>query len=450
MPAPFVIAHMEVASLLETAGVPLTGDSRAGVFLTNALTGWVPVQHPQAVMYPEMEQEREASENIKQHGTILVILGNPPYNGYPGIAKIEEERDLSLAYGAHIEGLPAPQGHGRNDLYVRFFRIAERRIAQNTNGQGIVCFISNNAWLDGLSHPTMRYHYLHTFPQLFIDNLNGDRFRTGKTTPEGLPDPSVFSTPVNPEGIQPGTAIATLVRTQSSPSTTIHFRNLWGAGKLTQLESESQHRAEPFYDVLQPFFALGLPFAERIHSSAYTSWPRLPEMFPQYYPGVQTKRDALLIDIDKQTLESRLQSYFDPNLSTEAIREHLPYAMKETARFEPVKTRNELLERGFKPWQIVPHLYRPFDLRWLYWEPTTRLLGEKSPDYVQHHVGRLQFFAQQKPRIDYSPPQIARAYASLDLIDRGASCFPLETVERTDILLDTWAIKPNVSETAYR
>ena len=99
MPAPFVIAHMKIARLLEDAGASLGDQHRAGVFLTNALTGWVPVRHPQTVMYPELEQEREDSEQIKQHGTILVILGNPPYNGYAGIAKIEEERDLTNALG---------------------------------------------------------------------------------------------------------------------------------------------------------------------------------------------------------------------------------------------------------------------------------------------------------------------------------------------------------------
>ena len=58
-------------------------------------------------MYPELEQEREDSEVIKQQGTILVILGNPPYNGYAGIAKIEEERDLTTAYRTPVAGLPA-------------------------------------------------------------------------------------------------------------------------------------------------------------------------------------------------------------------------------------------------------------------------------------------------------------------------------------------------------
>jgi hypothetical protein len=43
---------------------------------------------------------------------------------------------------------------------------------------------------------------------------------------------------------------------------------------------------------------------------------------------------------------------------------------------------------------------------------------------------------------------LARAYASLDLVDRGASCFPDGTVELTDILLNTWEIKANLSEAA--
>ena len=176
MPAPFVIAHMEIARLLEEARAPLNDEQRAGIFLTNALTGWIPETHPQSVLSEEFRREREESEHIKQHATILVILGNPPYNGDAGIAKMEEERNLTTAYRAAITGLPAPQGQGLNDLYIRFFRIAERRIAANRDGQGIVSFISNSAWLDGLSHTTMRHHYLHAFSQIWIDNLNGDKY----------------------------------------------------------------------------------------------------------------------------------------------------------------------------------------------------------------------------------------------------------------------------------
>lgn len=186
MPAPFVIAHLQLASLLENAGAPLTDDHRAGVYLTNALTGWVPEEHPQSVIFEEFRREREDSEQIKQQGPILVILGNPPYNGYAGIAKIEEERDLTNEYRTPVEGLPAPQGQGLNDLYIRFFRIAERRIAANADGKGIISFISNYSWLDGLSHPSMRHKYLNTFADIYIDNLHGDR-KISEYAPNGQP-----------------------------------------------------------------------------------------------------------------------------------------------------------------------------------------------------------------------------------------------------------------------
>jgi predicted helicase len=126
-----------------------------------------------------------------------------------------------------------------NDLYVRFYRMAERCIADQT-GRGVVSFISNYSWLDGLSHPGMRERYLEAFDVVMIDNLNGDKYKTGKTTPDGKPDPSIFSTEFNREGIQVGTAIATLVRKpQHEDAKTVHFRHLWGTGKLAQLKAEA-------------------------------------------------------------------------------------------------------------------------------------------------------------------------------------------------------------------
>jgi hypothetical protein len=184
LPAPFVIAHLQLGLELETLGAPLSdrGDppERAGVYLTNAFTGWEPPKEKlKQIAFPGFDDERDAAGRVKQEKPILVILGNPPYNGYAGIA-MDEERDLSTAYRT-TKKVAAPQGQGLNDLYVRFFRMAERRIVEK-NGQGIVCFISNYSWLDGLSFTGMREHYLDVFD------------KTGKLTPEGAPDPSIFST----------------------------------------------------------------------------------------------------------------------------------------------------------------------------------------------------------------------------------------------------------------
>jgi predicted helicase len=147
LPAPFVVAHLQLGLLLQTLGAPLSdsANERAGVYLTNALTGWTPPTGPkQRLLLPELEAERDAAEHVKRDVPILVILGNPPYNGFAGLA-VDEERDLTNAYRT-TKRAPAPQGQGLNDLYMRFFRMAERRIVERT-GEGIVCFISNYSWL---------------------------------------------------------------------------------------------------------------------------------------------------------------------------------------------------------------------------------------------------------------------------------------------------------------
>ena len=182
LPAPFVIAHLQLALLLETLGAPFSDDraERAGVYLTNALTGWEPAREPKKLLFPEMQAERDAAERVKRQEQILVVLGNPPYNGFAGLA-MDEERGLTTAYRTVKRAAP-PQGQGLNDLFVRFFRMAERRIVETT-GRGVVSFISNYSWLDGLSFTGMRERYLEVFDRIDIDCLNGDKYKTGKLTP---------------------------------------------------------------------------------------------------------------------------------------------------------------------------------------------------------------------------------------------------------------------------
>lgn len=174
LPAPFVVSHLQLGLLLQRLGAPLGGQKgdRAGVFLTNALTGWTAEDEQHPIPFPGMEEERDRSDEVKRSKPILVILGNPPYNGFAGMA-VEEERDLSHAYRTTVKA-PKPQGQGLNDLYVRFFRMAERKIVEQT-GRGVICFISNYSWLDGLSFTGMRERYLEKFDRIWIDNLHGDR-----------------------------------------------------------------------------------------------------------------------------------------------------------------------------------------------------------------------------------------------------------------------------------
>ena len=399
LPAPFVIAHLQIGLLLNQLNAPLRPGQRAGVYLTNALTGWEPPKGPKSMlMFPELEKEREAAEAVKREREILVVLGNPPYSGFAGVA-VEEERELTNAYRTtNNPKLARPQGQGLNDLYVRFYRMAERCIADQT-GRGVVSFISNYSWLDGLSHPGMRERYLDAFDVVMIDNLNGDRYRTGKTTPDGKPDPSIFSTDFNREGIQVGTAIATLVRkAQHEDVKEIHFRNLWGTGKLAQLKNEAANLGAAEYEPVTPSVEIGLPFVPHTFGADYFAWPKLPELFPVSFPGVQSKRDELVVDIDRDRLIERMKSYFETSISHDEMRRISPRSMETTNRnFNPIVTREALQQRGFLPENIVPYCYRPFDKRWIYYEQETNLLQRRSPDYFPHvQPGNVWIEARQR------------------------------------------------------
>ncbi len=386
MPAPFVVAHLQVGLTMQALDAPLSedGTERAGVFLTNALTGWEPtVQKP--LPFPELEEERDRAERVKQETPVLVILGNPPYNGFAGMA-VDEERELSEAY-RKTKQVRRPEGQGLNDLYVRFFRMAERRIAEKT-GQGVVCFISNYSWLDGLSFTGMRERYLEAFDVIRIDSLNGDKYRTGKTTPDGTPDPSIFSTPGDPVGIQVGTAITTLVRkTDHAPTETVGVRHLWGQTKREQLIATAEAEPGVLYGAVSPILPLGLPFVQTAVSDGWHDWPSLPELFPVSFPGVTTNRDSFLVDIDFNRLKDRITDYFNADLSHEEIARRYPVAMKDTTSVShnAISVRESRLAQGHPDaTSYLRYAHRPFDERWLYWESDSGLLARPSPAFRPH------------------------------------------------------------------
>ena len=452
MPAPFVAAHLQVGLALQELDAPLAdgGGERAGIFLTNALTGWEP-RTTKPLPFPELEEERDRAERVKREAPVLVVLGNPPYNGFAGMA-VDEERALSDAYRT-TRRAQRPKGQGLNDLYVRFFRMAERRIAEKT-GRGVVCFISNYSWLDGLSFTGMRERYLEAFDAVRIDCLNGDKYKTGKVAPDGSADPSVFSTEADPVGVQVGTAIATLVRkADHAPAGGVGFRHLWGRGKRAALLASAESAPGALYREFEPVLPLGLPFAPTTVSDAWFDWPALPDLFPTSFPGVKTSRDGFLVDIDLDRLKARIGDYFDPDLSHEEIARRYPAAMKSSSGFvvrDARKVRDVLLARGGPNEEgFVRYTYRPFDDRWLYWEAGDGLLGRPVPQYKPHAFeGNWWLSFNKRPQKGASEPRacVTEQIGCHDLIGNATCFFPAWLRDDGD---DTGR-RPNLTATAHR
>ncbi|MFO8233038.1 MAG: type ISP restriction/modification enzyme [Longimonas sp.] len=275
----------------------------------------------------------------------------------------------------------------------------------------------------------MRARYLDAFNQIWIDSLNVDKYRTGKRTPDGNPDPSVFSTKADPVGIQVDTAIGLLVRqdTEDGPhgTDTVHVRSIWGKTKRERLADTANLSDTEHYDTITPPAKLGLPFLPRKTAADYLDWLKLPELFPTSFPGVKTSRDDAVIDVDRDALVDRMQAYFDPNVSDAEIEQRCARFMKSTKRFDAEAVRETLQKRGFESENIVRYCYRPMDVRWLYWEPETKLLDEKRSDYFPH-VFKDNVWLEARQR---APKAFDRGYVTTVLGDNfGAglsSFFPL-------------------------
>ncbi|MDE2818093.1 MAG: N-6 DNA methylase, partial [Chloroflexota bacterium] len=456
MPAPFVVAHLQVGLTMQALDAPLAedGDERAGIFLTNALTGWEPSGW-KALPFPELEEERERANSVKQEKPILVVLGNPPYNGFAGMA-VDEERELSEAYRA-TKRVRRPEGQGLNDLYVRFFRMAERRIAEKT-GQGVVCFISNYSWLDGLSFTGMRERYLEAFDIIRIDNLHGDRI-ISEYAPDGRTSETVFSISGKSPGIRIGTSITLLSKTSASSTEGKHvlYRGFDQARaderRQALLDSLDAPTMDSGYAKLEPDIRLGLPFKPIAVSEDWFGWPALPDLFPTSYPGVKTSRDSFLVDMDLDRLQARVADYFAAELSHEEIARRYPGVMQSTARYNARAVRSALLDRG-GPIEsgFMRYTYRPFDTRWLYWESETKLLDEKREKYKPHvFKGNVWLEAREREaREGFSRGTLT--YNLADNFGNGLSSFFPAWTRDIGLGADASTVKriPNLSPAAQR
>lgn len=388
MPAAFVIAHWQVGLLLASAGAPLNDmNERAAIYLTNSLTGWQPPAGPTPhLMFPELEAERDAAEAVKHEAPILVVLGNPPYNAFAGTSPVEEA-GLVDPYKFGLRRDWGITHYNLDELYVRFMRVAERRIVEGV-GRGIVCFISSYSYLSDASFVVMRSHLLRGFDTIRIDSLNGDSRETGKRTPNGDPDPSVFSTSQNPAGIRLGTAVGLMVRTGTANTghATVRYRQFWGSRKRQELvESLDDPEIEASYETTIPTARNRFNFRPQAPAASYDEWPSLKDLAEiAPFSGLQEHRMGAIISVDKASLENRMRRYLDPSVTYRTLLEEDVgpvhpaggYAKPEAAR------ARILMQEPYNPQRIVRYALLPLDNRWAYHTLIRPMWNRSRSDYA--------------------------------------------------------------------
>ena len=134
-------------------------------------------------LFTEFFQDNSKRVKKQMATHVRVIAGNPPYSigqksandnaqntVYPAM-----EKRLSETYTKRsLAGL----SKSTYDSYVKAFRWASDRIPQNEGG--IVAFISNGAWLDGIGQDGMRRCIEEEFTSVYVLNLRGNQRTTGE------------------------------------------------------------------------------------------------------------------------------------------------------------------------------------------------------------------------------------------------------------------------------
>lgn len=454
--APFVVSHLQLHLILSSLGTSSDGEERPGIFLTNALTGWEEATQV-SLHFPELQEEHDAAQRVKQEAPILVICGNPPYNRFAGAA-IEEERSLVDPY----KGIDRDSG-GRqigstelytrwgirkqllDDLYIRFFRIAEQRIGEKAV-QGIVSYISNSSYLTGRSHPLMREHLLRNFSELWIDNLHGNRLASERT-PWGDSCETVFNMPSGGPGIKVGTAITTMLKregeTEPPEETPINVRDFWGSAEgkrksllhaieFDQWTEERQkeqvtsrsgpHPYNRFFATVRARWKL-VPY-ESVGS--YDEWMSLDEIFEVGFQGVNPNRGihGSVIDVNRNDLVTRMKDYYSNQSFEELCRRH-PTLCQNRARYDAQETREALRNHAeFEDERVVEYALFPLDGRYLYYETREKLLNECRPELWENIDNEFLVAVPEPRRASETLPLFATTAFDLHLHDRGSVGFP--------------------------
>ena len=196
----------------------------------------------------------------------------------------------------------------------------------------------------------MRERLLRRFDTIWLDCMNGDSRETGKLTPEGMPDPSVFSTERNREESAVGTAISTLVRKEGDydREAAVAFRSFWGTTKRADLLASLDLKdCGDNYQQLKSKADTRYVLRPSLRRADYGEWIAIDSLFRRPpFPGLLEKRGSGLIDLDREALKRKITGYLDPTLSFEEARNANPALATNRSGYDAKRARPGMLANG--------------------------------------------------------------------------------------------------------
>jgi len=164
--ASYAMAHLKLDLLLTELGYRPTKQQRLKVFLTNSLEE----HHPDTdtLFATWLASEANEANKVKRDTPVMVVLGNPPYS----VSSSNKGKWINDLMDDYKRDLNERNIQPLSDDYIKFIRYGQHYIEKN--GEGILAYISNNSFIDGIIHKQMRKHLLETFDKIYILDLHGN------------------------------------------------------------------------------------------------------------------------------------------------------------------------------------------------------------------------------------------------------------------------------------
>ncbi len=393
MMAPYTIAHMKLGMTLKETGVEELTD-RLGVYLTNTLEEGIPLQQDlfSFGLAEAVSEESRLAAQVKSEHPVMVVMGNPPYS-ISSTNKSKWILDLIADYKIGLN----ERKINLDDDYIKFIRFAEHLIEKN--GSGIVGMITNNSYLDGITHRQMRKHLLETFDKIYILDLHGSSMKK-EISPDGSKDVNVFD-------IMQGVSIVLMEKTSNHKKdgiAEVSHVDLFGSREqkfyqldLSKLVYSKLKPVHPYYFFVPKDLSL---------SAEYNAGIYIKDLFIINNSGIKTDRDKLFIDFDKLALSRRMETLFSQPLETDFISE---YRVEDSSSYQLIKA---IKESRFSQEHIKLEQYRPLDFRYIYYDNNVISRPGFSVMCHQDDENPMLLSTRQLSTFDYQ-----HSFASTDLID---------------------------------
>jgi predicted helicase len=339
--APYTMCHLKLGLTLKQTGYKESGE-RLGVYLTNSLEE--PHDKYDTLFSKWLSEESNEASRIKREAPIMIVMENPPYS----VSSQNKGDWIQKLIEIYKEGLNEKKINIDDD-YIKFIRYAQYYI--DKNGEGIVAMITNNSFIDGITHRKMREELMKSFDKIYIYDLHGNA-KKKETCPDGGKDENVFD-------IMQGVSISLFVKTRNSKKyAKVYHSDLFGMRdqKYGQLKSNDVNEikwkklkpVEPYY------FFVPKQFNTKID---YNLGYKIDKLFEIYSSGIETQKDRVSIKFSRKEIEEVRNDFL--NMEDNTIRQK--YNLKKDGRdWKLISAINDLKDKNSK---ITDILYRPFDIR---------------------------------------------------------------------------------------